>query len=38
MEIFWKQAKYRWREFITWAAKDLRKKVWALFDGFGIKL
>ncbi len=37
IEILWKQAKYHWREFVTWAAKDLRKEVQALFDGFGTK-
>jgi DDE superfamily endonuclease len=37
IEILWKQAKYHWREFVTWAAKDLRKEVLALFDGFGTK-
>ncbi len=37
IEILWKQAKYHWREFVTWAAKDLRKEVQALFEGFGTK-
>ena len=37
IEILWKQAKYHWREFVTWAAKDLRKEVQTLFDGFGTK-
>lgn len=37
IEILWRQAKYHWREFVTWAAKDLRKEVQALFEGFGTK-
>lgn len=35
IEILWKQAKYHWRSLVTWARKNLRKEVQALFDGFG---
>jgi hypothetical protein len=28
------RAKYHWREFVIWAAKDLRKEVPVFFDGF----
>jgi transposase len=37
IEILWKQAKYRWRSFVTRASKDLLSEVQALFDGFGTK-
>jgi transposase len=37
IEILWKQAKYHWRSFVTWAKKDLLNEVKALFDGFGTK-
>ena len=37
IEILWKQAKYHWRAFDTWARKDLLKEVHALFGGFGNK-
>ena len=37
IEILWRRAKYHWREFVTWAAKVLRKEVQVLFEGFGTK-
>mgnify|MGYP002176646801 FL=1 len=37
IEILWKQAKYHWRSFVTWAKKDLPNEVKAIFDGFGTK-
>ena len=37
IEILWKQAKYHWRLFISWASKDLLSEVRALFNGFGTK-
>jgi transposase len=37
IEILWKQAKYHWRSFVTWAGKDLLSEVQDLFDGFGTK-
>ena len=35
IEILWKQAKYHWRSFATWAKQDLLQEVSALFSGFG---
>ncbi len=35
IEILWKQAKYHWRSFATWAKQDLLQEVHALFSGFG---
>lgn len=37
IEILWKQAKYHWRSFATWAKQDLLQEVQALFGGFGTK-
>lgn len=37
IETLWKQAKYHWRAFDTWARQDLLKEVHALFGGFGTK-
>lgn len=37
IEIVWKQAKYCWRRFTTWAANTLETKVRALFEGYGNK-
>lgn len=35
IENLWKQAKYHWRTFTTWAKQDLSKQVHALLSGFG---
>ena len=37
IEILWKQAKYYWREFVTWSKDSFRSKVSELLDGFGTK-
>lgn len=37
IEILWKQAKYHWREFVTWSKDTFRTEVAALLDGFGTK-
>jgi hypothetical protein len=37
IEILWKQAKYHWREFVTWSKDTFRDKVRELLDGFGSK-
>ena len=37
IEILWKQAKYHWREFVTWSKGTFREKVSELLDGFGTK-
>ena len=37
IEILWKQAKYHWREFVTWSKDSFRSKVSELLDGFGTK-
>jgi transposase len=35
IEILWKQAKYHWREFITWSKDSFRNHIQSLLDGFG---
>jgi transposase len=35
IEILWKQAKYHWRSFATWAKQDLLQEVHTIFGGFG---
>lgn len=37
IEILWKQAKYYWREFVTWSKDSLRSNISELLDGFGTK-
>ncbi len=37
IEILWKQAKYHWREFVTWSKESFRSKISELLDGFGSK-
>lgn len=37
IEILWKQAKYHWREFVTWTKESLPEKVRELLDGYGSK-
>jgi transposase len=37
IEILWKQAKYHWREFVTWTKETLPEKVRELLDGYGSK-
>jgi len=37
IEILWKHAKYHWREFETWTAKNLQISVQNLLNGFGNK-
>lgn len=37
IEILWKQAKYHWREFVTWTKDTLRENVQELLDGYGTK-
>jgi transposase len=37
IEILWKQAKYHWRSFKTWARDQLLSEVKALLDGYGTK-
>ena len=37
IEILWKQAKYHWREFVTWSKESFRSKISELLDGFGTK-
>lgn len=38
IEILWKQAKYHWREFVTWSKDSFRSKVSELLDDFGTRL
>lgn len=35
IEILWKHAKYHWREFATWPAKQLQDSVASLLNEFG---
>jgi transposase len=35
IEIVWKQAKYHWRRFETWAKDQVRAEVVQLMQGFG---
>jgi transposase len=35
IEILWKQAKYHWREFVTWTKDTLSQKVTELLEQFG---
>jgi hypothetical protein len=37
IEIIWKQAKYHWRSFKTWAKDKLLTEVRDLLDGYGTK-
>jgi transposase len=37
IEILWKHAKYHWREFATWPAKQLQESVSSLLNSFGEK-
>jgi hypothetical protein len=37
IEMLWKQLKYHWRSFVTWAAKDLSKEVHTLLHRFQSK-
>jgi hypothetical protein len=37
VEVLWKQAKYHWRSFKTWAGDQLLSEVKALLDGYGTK-
>ena len=37
IEILWKQAKYHWRSFKTWAKERLLEEVKELLDGYGRK-
>jgi transposase len=37
IEILWKQAKYHWREFVTWTKDTLLENVRQLLDGYGTK-
>jgi len=37
IEIVWKQAKYHWREFVTWSKDSFQDKVKELLDGYGSK-
>lgn len=37
IEILWKQAKYHWRKFTTWAKEDLLHEVSEIFQGYGSK-
>lgn len=37
IEILWKQAKYHWREFVTWSKDEFRSKITEMLDGFGSK-
>jgi len=37
IEILWKQAKYHWREFVTWSKETFRDHVQNLLNGFGTK-
>jgi transposase len=38
IEILWKQAKYHWRSFATWAKQDLLQVVQALLGCFSTQL
>lgn len=35
IEILWKQAKYHWREFVTWSKESFRSQISKILDGFG---
>ncbi|MDR1661846.1 MAG: transposase [Azoarcus sp.] len=37
IEILWKQAKYHWRTFVTWAKDVFQDKIAELLDGVGTK-
>ncbi len=37
IEMLWKQAKYHWRSFKTWARDKLLTEVKELLDGYGSK-
>lgn len=37
IEIVWKQAKYRWRNFVTWTKETIDDEVRRLLDGYGTK-
>lgn len=37
IEILWKQAKYHWREFVTWSKDSFRANISELLDGFGTR-
>lgn len=37
IEIVWKQAKYYWREFVTWSKENMVDEIRNLFQGYGTK-
>jgi hypothetical protein len=37
IEILWKQAKYFWRKFETWAKDSFKEEIGEMLDGFGSK-
>jgi transposase len=37
IEILWKQAKYHWRNFVTWTKETIDEELRHLFDGYGTK-
>lgn len=37
IEILWKQAKYHWRDFVTWSKDSFRFKISELLNGVGSK-